>query len=175
MGLPGARRPVELQAALEVLTPGQQRGAVPPDPDDLPLDRLQHAGGQHERGPVQPRAAVEAQHRLAGVEHLPAEGQDLAAEHVVLEGELPNAGGDRARGARLGADHLDRDALVHAVPLRAAQQQRRAALGAARGVGVADEVQRAGDARAHRAVRAGRDVHPGHLPRTRRPRLVLTR
>ena len=73
----------------------------------------------------------------------------------------------RLRGrTRLGADDLQADALVHATPVRAPQQQRGATLA------LGDEVDGADHAGAHRRVRPARDVDRRHLARAGTPRLL---
>jgi hypothetical protein len=64
---------------------------------------------------------VKLQHALPRLEHLAAERQHLPAEHVVRQGQPTHVSGRLGRRAGLGAHHLQGDALLHAVLVRAAE------------------------------------------------------
>jgi hypothetical protein len=70
-----------------MLAGGKQLLLVPGDHDDLTLHGSQYLGRQDELLRGHHRPPVELQQRLPAPEHLPAEGQDLPAEYVVLNGQ----------------------------------------------------------------------------------------
>jgi hypothetical protein len=149
-----------------VLSAGQERRAVSPDRDHLAFHRLKHAVGQHERGTVQGWPAVELQQGLTRLEDLSTEGQHLTAEHVVLPGCCTDLSRHGGCCAGLGADHLQRHALVHAVWVGTAKQHGDTP------VAVRNQVDRAHHARVDGAIRAGRDVHRRDVAGPRTPRLL---
>jgi hypothetical protein len=119
VGLAGAGRAVQQQAALEMLAAGEQRPRVPADARHVPLDRLQDALGQdHLVGPE--RRARQERHQAVAPVLRDAEREDLAAHHVVPAHQpldlLPRGGGARPRRgddldpAALPAEHLGRPA-----------------------------------------------------------------
>ena len=107
MGLARPRRPVQQQAALEVLAGAEQFGGPAGDADDVPLDVLEHPVGQDDiaggdRGPGQ-----EGDQFVSVVLAL-GEAEHLAAEHIMRPHQpldlIPR------RGGRLpaGREHLQR-------------------------------------------------------------------
>ena len=99
VGLPDARRAVEQQTPLEVLSCGEQPLPLLGHPDHLPADRRQNVGGQDDVVGAHVRPGVELQHRTALAEHVVAERDHLAAEDVVVAGLRP---GPRPRSRRPG-------------------------------------------------------------------------
>jgi hypothetical protein len=79
------------------------------DLDHLPVHGGQRLRRQHQPVRCQRGTPVEPQQGLAVAEDLAAEGQDLAAEDVVLHGERPQPPGQLGSPGGVGADHLDGD------------------------------------------------------------------
>ena len=138
VGLAGAGRAVQQDASLEVLAAGEQPAGVPGDPEHLPLDAVKYVRWQDHllAGDLWP--GLKAQQGAAVIlEHLAAELDDVAAEHVMGDAHAPDVidgplGPPGAVGHRLDGDALPRTPLVGAPD----QQHDRA-------LGIGDQVERA--------------------------------
>ena len=127
VGLAGARRAVQQDAALEVLAAGPQPRHVPGHPDDLPLDPLQQVRRQDQLLAADLGTLQETQQLLvARAEDLTAEADHMPAEHVLLDGkpaylvnDLPSLPDVRARRVHvdLGAGRPDQQRQP-ALPVR---------------------------------------------------------
>ena len=97
----------------------------------------------------------------AVVEHRPAERDDLAAEDVVLEGEVAELGGGAGGDVGGGRDHLHRDAVHVALAVRAAVEQDDPFVAAG------GQQHRRAQAHDGLAVRSGLAAHRGDVARHR--------
>ncbi len=93
------------------------------DLEHLALDRLEHAGSEHEIVPAHPRPVVEHDRSDAVVAHrrLP-EGDHLSSEDVAFDGELSDLPKERPATLLVHRKHLEHDALVLAVRRRPTHQ-----------------------------------------------------
>jgi hypothetical protein len=122
--LAGAGRPVQQHPPLEVLPAGQQRGGVPGDAKDLPLDAVQQVRRQDHLGPVQPRPVQEAEQAPAGwPEHLGAKRDHLTAVHIAVHRQPADLAEHLLDPALVGAGDLQFHGLLRVAAVRAAQQQ----------------------------------------------------
>ena len=164
VGLAGARRAVQQDAALEVLAARAQPRHVPGHPDDLTLDPLQQVRRQDHLVAADLGTRQETQQFLAaGAEDLTAEGNHLTAEHVPLEGEPPYLVNDLPRPPAVRAPRLHADLRAGGLD----QQDQRA-------LPVGDQAQGTLRARQGDPVRAGRQQIGGRAAHARAaPLLVL--
>src|SRR5262249_62213312 len=127
--LAGPRRSGQQDAPLEVRPLGERLAGVPRHAEYLPFDPVQHVGRQDDLIPADARAVKEAQQRPADAaervttEDVAAEREDMAAEHVVLDRQPPDLVHHLLAALAVGTGHLDRDALLPAVLVRAAEQR----------------------------------------------------
>ncbi len=140
MGLAGAGRAVEEEAAAQVLAGRAQLFAAPGHAHHLALHPLQQARREHDVVAGDAGAAVEAERAEAVPELRALEGEDLAAEDVVLAHERVDPGEQPVRELLLLGEDLDLDLVAPVCVGRAAQQHHEPL------VAVRAQVEPAGDA-----------------------------
>ena len=164
--LPDARRSVEQQAPLEVLTGREQPPRCSATPDHLPVDRGQRLGGQDHVVGGQTGRPVELQQRLR------SPNMSLPNETTCPRKTLCSLARARSRPASRGAPvrvvahDLHRHLRLTAVRVGSTDQHGRTPWA------VADQVDRALHAREHLPVRPRGHVDPGHVARPGTERVV---
>jgi hypothetical protein len=116
--LPGPGRPVEQQAAAQVPAARPQPLRMVGDPERLPLDPLEHAGGQDDPLTRDRRERPNRERRpLVLVEVARAQFEHAPAVDVALAHEPPQLGEHALRPLARGRHHLEPEVLAHPVVL----------------------------------------------------------